>query len=145
MILHFVHFICHLNAYVRACFTNLLQLLKIVLDSFCLTLGWNMLLTANKICNVSNARAIKWFIFNNYPIWWSQNQIPGGQKTLLRFTSSLYLRIQMVLKCKNSLQNAFKIMQTSFKAPREIFWFNWMWMLSKEVNWRNVCLMWYIL
>ena len=37
-----------------------------------------------------------------------------GQKTWLRFTSSLHLRIQMGLKCENLLQNAFKLMQTTY-------------------------------
>ena len=37
-----------------------------------------------------------------------------SQKTWLRFTSSLNLRIQMVLKCEKLLQNALKPRQTAY-------------------------------
>ena len=49
----------------------------------------------------------------------SQNYVKSisnnrSQKTWLRFTFSLHLRIHIVMKCENWLQNALKLMQTSY-------------------------------
>ena len=74
-----------------------------------------------------------------------QYQIPGAKR---RGSISPYPYIwkhKWFWNVKNDFNMHWNQCKNHIQAPWEIFWSAWIWMLDKEVNLRNVCLMWYML